>query len=139
MQQMWKDIGVKVKLEFVENWGQVLETRNGRQMFDYSSTMMYPDPVGHLWRLWGEKGVFQSRKAWFNEEFNQLGQTLETSNDLEERRKVFRRMLEIYQNEDPAGTYLHQLAMFYGKSKDIDWKPDVVEYLNLRPDGLKFN
>ena len=138
LQQMWKDIGVKVKLEFVENWGQVLDTTNGRQVFDYSSTMMYPDPVGHLWRLWGEKGAFQTRKAWFNEEFNKLGQVLETSNDLQERRKVFRRMMEIYQNEDPSGTYLHQLAMFYGKSKAIDWKPDVVEYMNLRPGGLKF-
>lgn len=138
MQAMWKAVGINVKLVFVENWGQVLDTKNGRQIFDYSSTMMYPDPVGHLWRLWGKNGVFQTRKAWFNEEFNQLGAVLESSSDLEERRKIFRRMMEIYQIEDPSGTYLHQLAMFYGKNKNIDWKPDVVEYMNLRPGGLKF-
>jgi peptide/nickel transport system substrate-binding protein len=126
-------------LEFVENWDQVLDKKKGRQIYDYSSTMMYPDPVGHLWRLWGERGTFQKNGSFENEEFNQLGKILETSNNLEERRKVFKRMLEIYQNEDPCGTYLHQLTMFYGKRKDIGWKPYVVEYMDLRPGSLSFN
>ena len=116
LQQMWQEAGIKVKLEFVENWAQVMDTKNPFHIMDYSSTMMYPDPVGHLWRLWGEKGIVQNKKFWSNDEFNKLGKILESSNDLQERRKVFRRMMEIYQNESPSGTYLHQLTLFYGKA-----------------------
>jgi len=139
LQQMWKEVGINVQLEFVENWSQVLKNPRGiTQIQDYSSTMMYPDPVGHLWRLWGENGVYDNYDFWSNPEFNKHGRILASSNDLNKRRAAFRSMLEILQNQDPSGTYLHQLVMYYGKSKRLNWQPSVVEYMNFRPDGLQF-
>lgn len=135
MQSMWADVGINVDVQIMENWTQVLE-EEGRQIYDYSSTMMYPDPVGHLWRLWGERGAFQTNNSFVNDEFNELGTILETSLDIDERREAFRRMMEIYQNEDPSGTYLYQLPMFYGVSEDLPWTPGVYEYMDLRPEKL---
>lgn len=131
MQQMWKDVGINVKIEIKENWDQILVPSTCIQ--DYSTTMMYPDPVGHYWRLWEPDGVIQRGGYWDPpERFNELGETLASSTDLRERREVFREMLEIG-NEDPWGTVLHQLTMFYGKKAGIPWKATAMEYMDFSP------
>lgn len=138
MQQMWAEVGINVDVQIMENWTQVLEPE-GLQIFDYSTSMYYPDPVGHLWRLWGTRGYFQSTGAFINEEFNELGAVLETSTDLQTRRDAFRRMMEIYQNEDPSGTYIHQMTIFYGVRDSVTWVPDFAEYMDIRPGKISVN
>lgn len=131
MQQMWKEVGINVKLEIKENWDQVLQEDTCIQ--DYSTTMMYPDPVGHYWRLWEPNGVIQRLGFWVPpERFNELGRVLASSTDLQERRDAFREMLEIG-NEDPWGTVLHQLTMFYGKKRSVPWKATAMEYMDFSP------
>ncbi|MFP4212153.1 MAG: ABC transporter substrate-binding protein [Alkalispirochaeta sp.] len=131
MQQMWKEVGINVKLEIKENWDQVLQEDTCIQ--DYSTTMMYPDPVGHYWRLWEPNGVIQRLGFWVPpERFNELGRILASSTDLQERRVAFREMLEIG-HEDPWGTVLHQLTMFYGKKRSIPWKATAMEYMDFSP------
>jgi peptide/nickel transport system substrate-binding protein len=131
MQQMWKDVGINVKLEFKENWDQVLKEDTCIQ--DYSTTMMYPDPVGHYWRLWGPTGVIQRMDFWDpTERFNELGQVLASSTDLQTRREAFQEMLEIGA-DDPWGTVLHQLTMFYGKKKSVPWTSTAMEYMDFSP------
>lgn len=49
-----------------------------------------------------------------------------------ERKRAFRRMLEIFDTDDPAGTVLHDLTMFYGKRKDVPWHPYPIEYMDFR-------
>jgi peptide/nickel transport system substrate-binding protein len=132
MGQMWNEAGINVTVQIMENWDQVLAPE-GLQIFDYSTSMYYPDPVGHLWRLWGTKGYFQANAVFINDEFNAMGAILETSTDLTERRTAFRRMLAIYQNEDPSGTYIHQMTIFYGVRGEVAWSPDFAEYMDLRP------
>jgi peptide/nickel transport system substrate-binding protein len=136
LQQMWAAAGINVELEVVENWDQVTSTETPRFMTDLSTTMKFADPVGHLWRVYGSNGLVQSAGFWSNEEFNALGATLVSSTDLEERRAAFQRMMEIHQNEDPAGTFLYYLPIFYGKSDKVDWTPTVYEHLDLRPDNI---
>jgi peptide/nickel transport system substrate-binding protein len=132
MQQMWKDVGINVKLEFKENWDQVLKEDTCIQ--DYSTTMMYPDPVGHYWRLWGPSGVIQRMGFWQPaERFNELGEVLASSTDLETRREAFQEMLEIGA-ADPWGTVLHQLTMFYGKKKSVPWTSTAMEYMDFSPE-----
>lgn len=134
---MWQAVGLNVELEVVENWDAVLATDNGRYIWDLSTTMFYPDPVGHLWRLYGTSGLVQNSGSWINEDFNALGVTLESSTDPAERRSAFEGMLDIWQNQDPPGTYLHYLTMFYGISSSIQWTPTFMEYLDLRPDNVE--
>lgn len=138
MQGMWEAAGITVRVEVVENWGQVLD-EDGLQIYDFSTSMYYPDPVGHLWRLWGATGYFQTNGSFANEEFNQLGETLVSSTDVEERRAAFRRMLEIYQNEDPSGTYIHQMTIFYGVNDRVNWSPAFAEYMDIRPGKISIN
>jgi peptide/nickel transport system substrate-binding protein len=59
---------------------------------------------------------------WQNEESNRMAVVLETSTDHAERKKAFRRMLEICEREDPVYQVLHQNATFTAKRRDIWWK-----------------
>jgi peptide/nickel transport system substrate-binding protein len=133
LQQMWRAVGIHVRLELKENWAQV-QQQPGRQIFDLSSEMNYPDPVGHLLWLWGAEGPLQTRwSGWRNTEFNGLGRVLAKSSDLSERRSAFARMLEIMVDEDPPGAALHLLPMLYGVRHEADWTAQTTSAINLRP------
>lgn len=136
--EMWKAVGLNVKLQIKENWDQITEDNESRHIFNSSNTAVYPDPVGQLWRRFGPKGWYQGQKAFVNAEFNVQGKILETSTDLATRRAAFRRLLEIYHEEDPGGTPLHELTMFYGKQANIDWTAYSFEYMDLRAGNLSF-
>jgi peptide/nickel transport system substrate-binding protein len=135
--EMWKDVGLNVKLDVKENWSQI-EADDGRGIHNSSNTAVYPDPVSQLWRRYGPNGGMQSRGEWTNEAFNSLGETLESSTDLNVRREAMRDMLEIFHNTDPASTPLYALPMFYGKRDDFEWTALGYEYMSLRAENLKF-
>jgi peptide/nickel transport system substrate-binding protein len=40
--------------------------------------------------------------------------------------------MEIYDRIDPPGTYLHDLTLFYGKSKSVAWTAYPVEFMDFR-------
>jgi peptide/nickel transport system substrate-binding protein len=42
-------------------------------------------------------------------------------------------MLAIYDTEDSPGTVLHQFGLFYGKRRDVAWRPLPVEWMDFRP------
>ena len=136
--EMWKAVGLNVILQIKENWDQITEDNESRHIFNSSNTAVYPDPVGQLWRRFGPRGWYQGQKAFVNAEFNVQGKILETSTDLATRRAAFRRLLEIYHEEDPGGTPLHELTMFYGKQENIDWTAYSFEYMDLRAGNLSF-
>jgi peptide/nickel transport system substrate-binding protein len=136
--EMWKDVGLNVILDVKENWSQIEEDTESRSIHNASNTAVYPDPVGQIWRRYGPNGGMQRRGEWTNEEFNSLGDILETSTDLSERRDTIRKMLEIFHNTDPAGTPLYALTMFYGKRDNFDWTALGYEYMSLRAENLKF-
>jgi len=136
--EMWKEVGLNVKLDVKENWSQIEENSETRNIHNSSNTAVYPDPVSQLWRRYGPNGGMQHRGEWTNKEFNRLGNILETSTDLKERRDVMRKMLEIFHNTDPAATPLYALPMFYGKRDSFDWTALSYEYMSLRAENLKF-
>jgi peptide/nickel transport system substrate-binding protein len=134
--EMFRAVGLNVRLASRENFSQIHQPE-GRGIRHWSNTMALPDPVGALWRLHGARGVVQTTyREWRNEEFNALGRTLETSNDVEERRRAWARMLDIYERDDPPGTVLHQNGMFYVKRQDIQWSPLPVEWMEFRAGQL---
>ncbi|MFI5011399.1 MAG: ABC transporter substrate-binding protein [Hyphomicrobiales bacterium] len=134
--EMWKAVGLNVNLSVKETTPQVYAPE-GRGIRNWSNSMVYPDPLGALWRLYGAGSVVQTgTKEWTNQEFNELGHVLETSLDTPERQRAWRRMLDIYDNDDPCGTVLHEFGIFYGKRKDIGWTPLPVEWMDFRPGSL---
>ena len=136
--EMWKEVGLNVKLDVKENWSQIEEDSESRGIHNASNSAVYPDPVGQIWRRYGPHGGMQNRGEWTNEEFNRLGGVLETSTVLSERRDAMRGMLEIFHNTDPAATPLYAVPMFYGKRDNFEWEALSTEYMSLRADNLSF-
>ena len=54
---------------------------------------------------------------WSDDDFNNLGPTLVTSLDTKARYTAFQRMLDIYDWDDPPGTVLFAIGMFYAQRR----------------------
>ncbi|MGL4439238.1 MAG: ABC transporter substrate-binding protein, partial [Bosea sp. (in: a-proteobacteria)] len=121
MVEMWRAVGLNVVIEMKENWSQITAAGNGRAIYDNSSSAFFNDPVSYVPGTFGPNGSYAP--TWQNEEFNRLVPILESSTDPEERRRVYRRMLEITERDDPAITVMHQTANFTAKRRNISWKP----------------
>lgn len=134
---MWKEAGLNVRLDMVENWGQVYEDE-GRAIFDGSFTAYYPDPVGQIWRRFGPNGSWYQRDMYeLNDEFLALGKVLVSNPDVEVRREAFADLLDNFEM-DPHGSTLHALTQFYGKRDDVAWEPYPTQYMNLTTEELGF-
>lgn len=132
LSEMWKAVGLNVVIETKENWSQVLDPKE-RGIFDSSDTIFWQDPVGAMVRRYGPQSGLQVQvKAWSNDEFNKLCGVMLESLDPAARRAAFQRSMEIYDRIDPPGTYLHDLTLFYGKSKSVAWTAYPVEFMDFR-------
>ena len=129
---MWEDVGFNIDIQMQENWDNTL-IENPGFIHNGATLMNIPDPVGAVWRLYGEGSSVQRRNQWVNDEFNELGRVLTTSLDQDERRAAFARMLEIVDAEDPPGTALHMIGFFYGIRADLDWTPTPAPYIDFGP------
>jgi peptide/nickel transport system substrate-binding protein len=71
-----------------------------------------------------------------SDDFNKLGEQLFTTDKMA-RKAAFTKMLDVFE-QDPPGTYLHQLTMFYGKRKDLNWTPTNRAFMDFRAGNLAF-
>jgi peptide/nickel transport system substrate-binding protein len=144
--EMWKAVGLKVKIEVKENWSQILQNDETRHLYNVSNTAVYSDQVGQMWRRLGPKSWMRLEDKYggkepvyiFSEEFDKWGKTLETSTDLETRRNAARQMLNYVDFENAAQINLHALPMFYGKRDEIIWTPFPAARMDLTATGLSF-
>jgi peptide/nickel transport system substrate-binding protein len=132
-QGMWQAAGLNVNLQLRENWSQIMERGPERGIRNWSNTAVFPDPLSSLTRQHGSAGIQGANNEWANAEFDRLAPVLNTSSDTAERRRVFRRMLEIWEIEDPCGTVIHQNFILYGKRRDLAWRPYPVHWMDFRP------
>ncbi|WP_372619044.1 ABC transporter substrate-binding protein [Falsiroseomonas sp.] len=131
--EMWRQAGLNVEIQMVENWAQIFSRETQRGIRDWSNSAPFNDPVSSLVNQHGPNGQQQQVGEWTNAEFNRLSGELETSTDRARRRAVFRRMLEIAEREDPAYTVLHQNATFTAKRRDTAWKASPAFAMDFRP------
>jgi len=144
--EMWKAVGLKVKIEVKENWSQILQNDETRHLYNVSNTSYYSDQVGQMWRRLGPKSWMRLYDKYggkepvylFSEEFDKWGKTLETSTDLETRRNAARKMLNYVDFENAAQINLHALPMFYGKRDEVIWTPYPAAGMDLKATGLSF-
>ena len=135
---MWKQAGLNVRLDMVENWDQIYEDTPDRGIFDGSFTAFYPDPVGQIWRRFGPNGSWAQRGIYeLDETFVELGRELQSNPDVQARREVFAQMLDAFK-ANPHGTPLHALTQFYGVRDNVEWSPYPVQYMNLTNAELSF-
>lgn len=133
---MWRKVGINVKLELKENWGQIEDDPTGRGIFNWSNSAEYPDPLGQIYRLYGPQGWFQRHNTYQSEAFNHWGEQLKSANKAK-RIEAMQKMLDIYDYQDPPGTYLHTLPMFYGVSNKLQWTPTDTSFMDLSSRMLK--
>lgn len=120
--EMWQQAGINVAIEMKENWSQILERSPTRAIRDWSNSATFNDPVSSLLSQHGPNGEQQQYGEYRNDELNRLCLEMETSTDMAARHRVFARLLQIAEREDPAYTVLHQNAVFTAKPKSIRWK-----------------
>jgi peptide/nickel transport system substrate-binding protein len=120
--EFWKQVGLNVKLEVLENWGQVLDKAGPRGVRDWSNSAVFDDPVSSLVNQHGPNGAQQTNGEWTNAEMNVLSNALETGTDMAKRKQAFARMLQICEREDPAYIVLHQNAVFTAARKNLPWR-----------------
>src|SRR3546814_14278667 len=72
IQEMWRELGVKVEIEYVESFKAV--RAEGAQIYAWSNTYRIPDPSGALLPLWGPESGSQTGHHIFTPpvEFNEL-------------------------------------------------------------------
>lgn len=133
---MWQAVGLNIEIAVRENWNQVLEQTPGRGIRNWSNTAVYPDPLSSLWRQHGTAAIQGRYNEWSDPEYDRLGLILERSLDQGERRTAFRRMLTIWEIENPCGTVLHQNIILYGKRKDLNWRSYPHQSMDFRPRNM---
>jgi peptide/nickel transport system substrate-binding protein len=133
---MWKDVGINVNIVLKENFAQVFQPP-GRGINNTSDTALYPDPVSELWRRYGKDSTLQVQyKMWTDDAFNALGPTLVSSLDTAARSAAFQHMLDIYDWDDPPGTVLFAIGMFYAERRSLHWQPYPVEHMDFRAEAF---
>ena len=120
--EMWRQAGLNVQIEMKENWQQIFEKNSPRAVRDWSNSAGFNDPISSIVAQHGPQGQQQQVGEWTNEEMNKLSVAMEVETDIQKRKAMFKRMLEICEREDPSFTVLHQNATFTAKRKDIRWK-----------------
>ena len=135
--EMWKAVGLNVQIEMKENWSQIFDRNGQRAVRDWSNSANFNDPVSSIVNAFGPNGQSQQVGEWTNEEANKLSVVLETSTDRVERKKAFKRMLEIAEREDPVYSLLHQNATFTAKPKAIKWKAAPAFAMDFRPGNFE--
>lgn len=136
MQEMWREVGLNVELEFVENFRAVRD--EGAQIYAWSNTYRLPDPTGAIMANWGPEAAIQDRFGFFTppEEFNELAQSMFTTADVEQRRANFQRMLDIFEDEAPM-TILYNPVVTFIMNDDIQWTPYSLFFMDFRADNFQ--
>ncbi|MFH2129677.1 MAG: ABC transporter substrate-binding protein [bacterium] len=143
--EMWKAVGLNVKLDIVDNWSQVLKNDDTRHLVNMSHSAFYADPEGLLWRRLGPKSPFRYENIYGGKEpfcivpeaFDKWGQQMLTTTNRQERREAIRQMLEIVETEG-FQISLHTLPMFYGIRDNVVWQPYPAEFMDLTAANLSF-
>lgn len=139
MIEMWRAIGLNVKIQMMENWGQI-EGKPIHAIYDSSNTALFPDILGHAWRETGPLGAYPHLTGtWQNQEYFDLGAKLATTMDVAARQKLIRQMLDIITEIDPPSMVLHVSGQFYGKRKDLHWVPGQTLGLDFGPGNPGLN
>ncbi len=143
MVEMWRAAGINVQIEVRENWAQVnAEDSNKIRTLgirNTSNTDLFGDPSGCFWRVFNpqyDAQLFYNWKGPDVDEFNKLGNTLDSTADQKVRYNSFKKMLEIFDANPPA-MILYQNVVFFAKRKNIDWSAYRQVYMYFGPENLK--
>jgi peptide/nickel transport system substrate-binding protein len=134
--EMWKAVGINVKLDLVDNFKQVRS--KGVEMHLWSNTYRLPDPSGAIVVLYGPESQIQKSFKFWNAPpaFNEAADLVLGSDDQKTRYAAFQKMLDIFEDEMPI-TILYNPSYTYAHKRTLDWKPAPILYMDFRPDVFR--
>ncbi len=136
VQQMWAAVGVTARIETRENLS--LLTQPGADVRPTSIAFRFPDPLGgglavHLSREYS----LQQQGFWAPVKFNELVDALRLAQAPEQRRALWRGMLEEFEAEAPA-LILYPVQEYFAKRRAIRWTHPPLYFMDFRPGLLSF-
>ena len=135
--EMWKKVGLNVKLDIIENWGQMGQEGDA---YAASDNMWMTDPAGGMWFSWGREGGHRL-KDWGGTpppEFLKLGTDIEQGSDFATRKAAYSDLLALWDDLVPA-ILLYRPVEAYGVRKSLDWQPYTFFYMDFRAANVKDN
>ncbi|WP_114286696.1 ABC transporter substrate-binding protein [Candidatus Halocynthiibacter alkanivorans] len=135
--EMWKKVGLNVKLDIIENWGQMGQEGDA---YAASDNMWMTDPAGGMWFSWGREGGHRL-KDWGGTapaEFLKLGTDIEQGSDFATRKTAYGDLLELWDDLVPA-ILLYRPVEAYGVRKGLEWQPYTIFYMDFRAANFKDN
>lgn len=137
IQAMWADLGINMRLELVENSQQLYAP--GADIRMVSAAFRFPDPLGGgVIVAFGPNAVPQQRGYWKpTNGYNETGEELLKTEDPAERKRLFQKMLDLFEEDAPA-TILYAANEIYAKRKTVNFTHYPLYYFDLRPNNLAF-
>ncbi len=132
MVEMWKQVGLNVDLQIVENWGAVQKKDETRAILDDSVSAFFNDPVSYVPTNYGANGGLATNGYWSNAEAFKAVEVIQSSVDPAARRAAHLRLLEIIERDDPATMVLNQTANFTAARRDTKWVPAKSFVMDFR-------
>jgi peptide/nickel transport system substrate-binding protein len=134
--EMWKAVGINVKLELVENFRQVRAA--GMEIHPWSMTYRFPDPAGSLSVVMGDTSPMQTTWKFFNAPpaYNGADTLVNNSASSTVRQAAFRTMLDIIEDEVPF-TALYNPLVSYASKRKLQWQAYPQFFMDFRPDVFK--
>jgi peptide/nickel transport system substrate-binding protein len=128
--EMWEDIGVKVVLDVIDT--EIRHRKNRQQSFKglwwSDPTSIIRDPDGMMGRLLSPG---QPHDYWRHDEFDRLAITARRSADDRARSEAYRKMTEIFLDENPWIVVL-QPVEDYGLRRYVQFTPNPDQQFDLR-------
>jgi len=131
---MWKDVGINVKLQVIEGFGQDPKTLMTR---DWSNPLYYPDLLGAFDTHWTKSSWVSRDKFFLPElapEWEKLYSVIRFSLDPNERRAAHKRLLEVGETELVPWVLLYQPYESFAMNDRVTWS---IPH-NVRPYVLSF-
>jgi len=134
--EMWKAVGINVKLDLVDNFTQV--RAKGVEMYIWSNTYRIPDPAGAIVILYGPLSQMQrSHNLWKGTpEYNEAADAVVGATAQGARYNAFQKMLDVFEEEMPI-TMLYNPSYTYASKRKFDFKALPILYMDFRPDVFR--
>ncbi len=135
--EMWKEVGLNVRLDIIENWGQMGQKGDA---YNASDNMWMTDPGGGKWFSWGREGGHRL-KDWGGTppaEFAALVTAIEQGSDFATRKQAYCDLLDLWDDLVPA-ILLYRPVEAYGVRKNLEWQPYTFFDMDCRAANVKDN
>ena len=136
IQQMWEEVGVRSRLETMENLAQLV--RPGADVRPVSVSFRFPDPLGGgLMVNLSKDYSMQKSGFWQPVKFNAISDELRLATDPAARKRLWLALMDEYEAEAPA-LILYQAREYFAKRKAVKWAHYPLYYMDFRTFNLSF-